>query len=259
MSEKTSTTANTATNTVTLSTGLAEQIRQDLLDGLFESGARINEVLLSRKLSVSRTPLRAALQMLAGEGLLKYTPNRGFTVRSFPLSEIVDAYEMRALAEGLAARFAAERGLSEQARAEFEEALARGDLILANGGDLHAQRTDYASINEFFHMKIHEAADSRLVADVLRLCHQIPQTSAHNIIAFQIDDIRERHRWHHRIYDAILAREPREAESLMRQHVLSVKTSMVRAASRQMQPARVTPEPAVGRKRASKAEQESPD
>jgi GntR family transcriptional regulator of vanillate catabolism len=83
-------------------------------------------------------------------------------------------------------------------------------------------------------MKIHEAAESRLVADVLRMCNQIPQVSAHNIVAFRIDDILERHRFHHRIYDAILAREPREAESLMRQHVISVKTSMIRAASRRM-------------------------
>ncbi|CAB3780560.1 GntR family transcriptional regulator [Pararobbsia alpina] len=218
----------------TLSSDLAERIRQDLLDGLLASGARINEVTLSRQLDVSRTPLRAALQMLAGEGLLNYTPNRGFTVRAFPLSEIVDAYEMRALAEGLAARLAAERGLSDEARMKIEEALARGDQILADKSGPNVQRTEYAAINEVFHTIIHEAANSRLVADVLRLCHQIPQALAHNIIAFQIDDIRERHRFHHRIYDAILAREPREAENLMRQHVASVKTSMIRATSRQM-------------------------
>jgi GntR family transcriptional regulator of vanillate catabolism len=152
---------------------------------------------------------------------------------------------MRALAEGLAARLAAERGLSDQARAELEDALARGDRLLEEGGDANAQRAAYAGINEIFHMKIHEAADSRLIIDVLRLCNQIPQASAHNIIAFQIDDIRARHHFHHRIYDAILAREPREAENLMRQHVVSVKASMVRAASRQMHAAGQEPESAA--------------
>ncbi|MFX7849895.1 GntR family transcriptional regulator, partial [Acinetobacter baumannii] len=77
-------------------------------------------VHLSRTLSVSRTPLRAALQMLAGEGLLHYTPNKGFTVPEQSLSSIIDAYEMRARAEGLAARLAAERGLSEAARAALD-------------------------------------------------------------------------------------------------------------------------------------------
>ena len=116
----------------TLSGELAERVRQALLDGLLAPGSRINEVSLSRELAVSRTPLRAALQMLAGEGLLTYTPNRGFTVRAFPLSEIVDAYEMRALAEGLAARLAAERGLSAEACVQLENALTRGDEILAS-------------------------------------------------------------------------------------------------------------------------------
>ncbi|MDB5989893.1 MAG: hypothetical protein JWQ10_1296 [Herbaspirillum sp.] len=222
----------------TLSVELAERIRQELLDDVFPPETRINEVALAQRLAVSRTPLRTALQMLAGEGLLTYVSNRGFTVRAFVLSEIVDAYEMRALAEGLAARFAAERGLSEAIRAELETALMRGDRILANGGDPGLQRTEYADINEIFHTKIQQAADSRLTDNVLRLCNQIPQASAHNIIAFEISDIRERHSFHHKIYDAILAREPREAETLMRQHVISVKTSMVRAVSRQISAAR---------------------
>jgi GntR family transcriptional regulator of vanillate catabolism len=218
----------------TLSGELAERIRQALLDGLLAPGSRINEVLLSRELAVSRTPLRTALQMLAGEGLLTYTPNRGFTVRAFPLSEIVDAYEMRALAEGLAARLAAERGLSAEACVQLENALTRGDEILASDTGPNEQRADYAEVNEVFHSVIRRAASSRLVSDVLRLCQQIPQASAHNILAFEIDDIRERHRFHHRIYDAILSREPREAETLMRQHVVSVKTSLIRATSRQL-------------------------
>jgi len=150
------------------------------------------------------------------------------------LSEIVDAYEMRALAEGLAARLAAERGLSPDACVKLETALARGDEIIASSAEPNEQRAAYAEVNEVFHSVVHQAASSRLVSDVLRLCQQIPQASAHNILAFEIDDIRERHRFHHRIYDAILAREPREAETLMRQHVISVKTSLIRVTSRQL-------------------------
>lgn len=233
----------------TLSGELAERIRQDLLDGALPAGSRINEVALSRELAVSRTPLRAALQMLAGEGLLTYTPNRGFTVRAFPLSEIVDAYEMRALAEGLAARLAAERGLSPEACVQLEDALTRGDELLASTEEPNEQRAAYAEVNEIFHSVVHQAANSRLVSDVLRLCQRIPQASAHNILAFEIDDIRERHRFHHRIYDAILAREPREAETLMRQHVVSVKTSLIRVASRQRGRAQPELEGAAKRKR----------
>src|ERR1700738_3309126 len=79
------------------------------------------------------TPVRTALQALAGEGLLDYAPNRGFTVREFPLDAIVDAYEIRASLEGVAARFAAERGLSADASSIIERSLAAGDKLLERG------------------------------------------------------------------------------------------------------------------------------
>jgi GntR family transcriptional regulator of vanillate catabolism len=214
---------------LTRSAWLLEHLRQSLLDGKYQLGSRLNEVHLSRDLHVSRTPIRAALHMLAGEGLLRYTANKGFTVREFPLSEIVDAYELRALAEGLAARFAAERGLSEQSRQLLERALADGDAALAQRSQAETQRAAYARINETFHSTIHDAARSDLIKDVIRLCQRMPQASAHNVMAFDLADIRDRHRAHHRIYDSILGREPRQAEDLMRQHVLSVKVSMVRS------------------------------
>lgn len=216
----------------TRSAWLIEHLRQGLLDGQYPLGQRLNEVQLSKELDVSRTPVRAALQMLAGEGLLHHTPNKGFTVRDFPLSEMVDAYEMRALAEGLAARLATERGLSEEDRLLIEQSLVEGDRVLAQRPNREVQRASYARVNEMFHSTIHRAAGSDLVKDVVRLCQRMPQASAHNVVAFELPDIRERHGAHHRIYDAILCREPREAERLMCQHVLSVKISMVRSAMR---------------------------
>jgi GntR family transcriptional regulator, vanillate catabolism transcriptional regulator len=215
-------------STSTQSRLLAERLRQSLLDGAFPPGTRLNEVHLARTLSVSRTPLRAALQTLAGEGLLHHTPNRGFTVPEESLTAMIDAFEMRALAEGLAARLAAERGITESMRLRLEAALAAGDKALAPDTDDRERRTLYAEANEAFHGTIHEAAQSTLVKDVLRICQRVPQTSSHNIVAFDLADIRERHAAHRRVYEAIICREPREAERQMRQHVLAVKVSMAR-------------------------------
>ncbi len=68
---------------------------------------------------------------------------------------------------------------------------------------------------------------------MVRLCQRVPQTASHNVMAFEIEDVRLRHAAHHRIYEAIICREPREAENQMMQHILSVKISMVRAFARQ--------------------------
>jgi GntR family transcriptional regulator, vanillate catabolism transcriptional regulator len=206
-----------------------ERLREALLDRQLQPGSRVKEEQLSRMFGVSRTPIRAALQSLAGEGLLDYAPHRGYTVRSFPLAEIVDAYEMRALAEGLAARLSAERGLSSADRTRMIEILAKGDQILKSSSRLQLRRAAYAEINNIFHAIIRNAAGSRIVTDVIRLCQRIPQTAARNVMAFDLEDVRLRHDDHHQIYEAIICREPKEAESLMRAHVSRVKTAMIRA------------------------------
>jgi GntR family transcriptional regulator, vanillate catabolism transcriptional regulator len=84
-------------------------VREMLLRGDFQPGERISELPMVARLGVSRTPIRLALDRLANEGLLEPSPSGGFVVRSFALSDIWDAIEMRGVLEGTAARLAAER------------------------------------------------------------------------------------------------------------------------------------------------------
>jgi GntR family transcriptional regulator of vanillate catabolism len=206
-------------------------IREAILGGAVRAGERLNEVQLSRTLAVSRTPVRAALQALAGEGLLDYAPNRGFTVREFPLDAIVDAYDIRAALEGVAARFAAERGLGAEEKALIERSLAAGDRLLERGSFEAGDRTIYRGINGDFHDTLLAAARNRMLGEMIRICHHVPVSSSRNIVAFEYHDVRRRHDDHHRIYEAIVAREPWRAEMLMREHVSSIKASLIRSMS----------------------------
>jgi GntR family transcriptional regulator of vanillate catabolism len=205
-----------------------DQIREAILVGAIGAGERLNEVRLSKTLAVSRTPVRAALQALAGEGLLDYAPNRGFTVREFPLNAIVDAYDIRASLEGVAARFAAERGLNADEKAVIERSLTAGDKLLERGSFEAGDLTLYRDINGDFHDTLLAAARNRMLAEMIRICHHVPVSSSRNIVAFEHRDVRRRHDDHHRIYEAIIDREPWRSEMLMREHVAGVKASLIR-------------------------------
>jgi GntR family transcriptional regulator of vanillate catabolism len=215
----------------TLTSEATLRIRQLILDGELEPNSRVNEVHLGETLAISRTPLRAALQTLAGEGLLIYTANRGFTVRAFALAEIIDAYTMRSLAEGLAARLAAERGVPNPERLAMEQALEDGDRLLASGVAAEDRQAGYALANERFHTAIHHASGTRLIADVLVFC-RVPQVSARRLLPLSTAEIRSRQDIHHAIFLAMLCREGERAEMLMREHVASVKAAMVSALTR---------------------------
>jgi GntR family transcriptional regulator of vanillate catabolism len=213
----------------TRSLSVTDRIRSAILSGDFAPGERLREVQLSETLGVSRTPIRSALQALASEGLLDYAPNRGYAVRSFQTAEIVDAYEIRAMMEALAARFAAERGLTDAERRVVEGALADGDALLAKGSLQDEDRVTYGAINFAFHDAIHSAARCRMLGEMIRLCQSVAPSSHRNIVAFEFEDVRRRHDDHHRIYDAILARDSYRAEIIMREHVASVRSSLVRS------------------------------
>src|ERR1700742_4244672 len=204
-----------------------DMLREPFLAASVPAGERLNEVQLSKTLSVSRTPVRAALQALAGEGLLDYAPNRGFTVREFPLHAIVDAYDIRASLEGVAVRFVAERGLGPQEREIIERSLAAGDKLLERGSFETGDLTIYRDINGDFHDALLSAARNRMLSEMIRICHHVPVSSSRNIVVFEYHDVRRRHDDHHRIFEAVMAREPWRAEMLMREHVASIKTSLV--------------------------------
>ena len=181
----------------------ADQVRESILSGALSPGERINEVHLSRSLGVSRTPTRAALHALAAEGLVDYAHNRGFTVREFPLHAVLDAYQIRATLEGLACRFAAERGLSMDQRLSMEKALGDGDAIL-----LHDPLTDddlaaYREMNVAFHDTILSAAQNRMLTETVRMTLNMPGSTHRHIVSFTHQDVRRRHDDHHRLYELI--------------------------------------------------------
>lgn len=213
----------------TRSISVADRIRSAVLSGDFAPGARLHEMRLSELLGVSRTPIRSALQTLASEGLLDYAPNRGYAVRSFQISEIVDAYDIRANLEAMTAKFAAERGLNDEHRRDIETALARGDRLLTKSPLTDLDRIEFGEINVIIHDRVHDAARSRMLGEMLRLCERVPQSSLNNVVAFEFINIVDRHDDHHKIYDAILGRDAARAEALMREHVASIKTGLVRS------------------------------
>jgi GntR family transcriptional regulator of vanillate catabolism len=214
----------------TRSLSVTDHLREEILSGGLPAGTKLQEVRLSEELGVSRTPIRAALQSLAAAGLLDYAPNRGYVVRDFPISELVDAYEIRGALEGLAARFTAERGLDEAQRLVMEQSLTQGQAILNSTNQMDDHVLAVAGVtNAAFHDTIMDASLNRLLSQMAQMSFQIPRVSNRNIIAFSMDELRQRHDEHYLIYEALLARAASRAETLMRNHVASVKFAAVRA------------------------------
>jgi DNA-binding GntR family transcriptional regulator len=94
----------------------------------------LNERELSERLGVSRTPLREAFRMLAGDGLLVQLPNRGAQVVALSADDAAHAFDVMASLEGLAGELAAARATDADIadlrvlQADMEAAHAHHDL-----------------------------------------------------------------------------------------------------------------------------------
>jgi len=208
---------------------LIARLRALVLQGDIAPGARMNEVRIADDLGTSRTPVRAALAVLAGEGLLDYTPRRGFRVRLSSPREVEDAFQLRAVLEALAARQVAEQGgFPPGEHATAEAALAEGDAVLAGGRLTAASIADFRLANVRFHEAVLAASGNHLLDRMVRLSLNLPLSSLNHIPHFALDELRRRHDDHHRMFEAITNHDGWRAELLMREHVLRVRDAITR-------------------------------
>ena len=203
-----------------LSLTVADALRTRILRGEFVPDERLQEVAVAEQMQVSRTPVREALRILAEDGLLVYSPNRGYSIKRFSTEDILVAFRARAAMEGIGARLLAERGLDEKMLLKIDAILADGDALLARGqlpgDDLEAWR----EMNRRFHVALLVAAQSDLLLRVARDAQHIPVVNAGAFQWYDAEQFRRQHTLHHMIVDAIRRRQPERAESLIREHVL---------------------------------------
>ncbi|MFE4709002.1 GntR family transcriptional regulator [Peribacillus sp. NPDC094092] len=78
-------------------------IAEEIQNGTLLPKHKINEVALSEKLEVSRTPVREALIQLASENLLEYFPRKGFIVKELDTNKKLDVFQVVGVLDALAA------------------------------------------------------------------------------------------------------------------------------------------------------------
>ena len=196
-----------------------DALRDAILAGEFAAGQRLVEVDLCERFGCSRFAVRAAIPVLASEGLVDVQRHRGARVRVIPLTEAIEITEVRRLLEGLTAARAAERVTPEQA-AELEDIVAQMRVAVES-----AELLRYSDTNARLHARIraiaaHDTATSmieRLRAQLVR--HQFALALIPGRPAVSLAQ-------HERIVAAIAARDPAAAEAAMRDHITSVIDSL---------------------------------
>ena len=203
------------------------RLREMIVQGILMPGGRLNERLLCQQLGISRTPLREAIKLLASEGLVALSPNRGAQVAVLDPGRLAETLAvmgaLEALAGELACLTASDAQIKEVAalHAEMVAKHARGDLA------------SYFRYNQAIHLKIVEASGNAVLANTYR------QLNANVLRARYMANL-SRERWdqavreHREILAALTARNVERLKGLLQDHlahkIASVPSAFTRAA-----------------------------
>jgi len=111
------------------------RLRQEILSGRTDPGERLVEEQLTRRLGISRAPLREALRRLAEQGLVEHVPRRGVRVATLSDRDVRELYDVRdvlerhAITSALPLRRDADLAGLQAALDQMREATRAGDRL----------------------------------------------------------------------------------------------------------------------------------
>jgi len=144
----------------------SEQIQQvlesEIFAGQLAPGARLDEVELASRFSVSRTPVREALRHLASSGLIQIRSRQPALVMALSAHKLIEMFQVMAELESLCARMAARR-ISPAQLAELNA--LQDELIELSRTD---QVDAFYEVNRRFHELIYEASQNEFLAEQTR-------------------------------------------------------------------------------------------
>ena len=191
---------------------LADRLRHMIVEGELAPGEKLAEKELCGRFGVSRTPLREAMRVLATEGLVQLTPNRGCTVSKLTLADLDEAFPIMGALEALSGELACQhitdaelnriRELHERMVAKYRSGALR----------------DYFKLNEQIHQIILDAARNPTLAQMqlslsgrMRRARYMANMSPARWAAAVAE--------HEKILDALSARDGKRLAVILKQHL----------------------------------------
>ena len=138
-----------------------EEIRRAILTRELLPGQPLVEMELAQRLGVSKTPVREALKLLSGSGLVTFNPYKGASVRVVDQGLARDVYDVRMLLEPEAVRrsvLAGDKALLVRARTALDAARA----AVASG-----EKGQLSLVNRTFHQALYQGCGNPLLISVL--------------------------------------------------------------------------------------------
>ncbi|MEB8336559.1 GntR family transcriptional regulator [Streptomyces endophyticus] len=219
--------AERAVNPVAAGSLLADRAYEELKGAVLANRLRPGDPLsvpaLAAQLSISRSPVREAVQRLIHDGLATHVPHKGAVVATVDVEDVRQLYVVREVMEGLAARLATER-LDASRVAELRELLERHEREVGTGVD---ERT-HIEMDMAYHRMIREVADNPHLTTALDTIQGRAHLALHQLWRGQ-EAPRLAVAEHRRIFEAMTSGDPDAADLAARDHIRRLRIRLSQA------------------------------
>lgn len=188
-----------------------DELERRILSGESKAGERLNQQNLARELGVAQSTVRESLLDLHWLGLVESVDHLGVFVDTLDVARVCEAYQVREVLEGQAARLAC----GHAGRADIALLRTMVDNILRLAQE--DQDAEAASMDRSFHLKITELSRNNIL-------HRLSET--YRVLGMMVRAFRDPnviHEEHLRIVEAIEHNFADEAERQARQHIVGAR------------------------------------
>jgi len=191
---------------------VAERLRELIYLRQLQPGDWIDEIDLSEKLSISRTPLREALKVLQHEGLVELIPRRGSRVKQLDEKDLLELFPVMAHVEGLCTNLACKNlddknlKLLQKLHAKLEKYAAEEKIDL------------YYETNREFHIAIQQISGNSWLNKIANDLRNVLVLARHRQLTMP-GRLNESLQEHRKIIEALEKGDADKAQQAMLEHI----------------------------------------
>jgi len=187
-------------------------IRDLIISGELENGAKLDQAELARKFQISLTPVREALRQLEAEGLVLGSAHKGVRVSSIDVESLENVHVLRRLVEPFAAARATlslgpdDAAMAAECLKRLERADSRADVL------------GVRAANYDFHYVLYSRTGLPLIEYVLKLLWARFPWDVLSVVPGRIKESRAEHK---EILSAMESRDPAAAANAVDVHLVN--------------------------------------
>jgi len=140
---------------------VAELLRREIITGQLSSGAKLNEIELSDRIGISRSPLREAFRKLEHENLVISIPRKGVYVAGMSIKDCEEVYRARQFIECSVVDIICEKGVTELPF--VEKAFDMSTKVLVPNFSEGQEMLEYYHVMSGFHKELVKSCQNKWI------------------------------------------------------------------------------------------------